>query len=160
MKHKKMVAEEDNTCQSNVQWYSLGTHSSTFTVFSADISLGELNTLFIKLARVVHMNKRNLQNLDFAIGLRMAEEMCLDQSIGIKRRLIEDLDNQLKYQEKERGAKRVNALSREIGDPYLGTDEVENTLEQAQSRVEEMEPEVSSLKEIVEKLAEDRETFL
>ena len=32
------------------------------------------------------MNRRLLQKMDFVIGLRRAEEMCLDQSIGMKKK--------------------------------------------------------------------------
>ncbi len=62
------------------------------------------------------MNKSLLQKMDFVIGLRMPEEMCLDQRIGMKKRLIEDLESQLRHQERqERWARGMKDLSKEVG---------------------------------------------
>jgi len=125
-------------------------------VFSLNISLGALNTQFIKLARVVQMNRRLLQKMDFVIGLRRAEEMCLDQSIGMKKRLIEDLESQLRHKERqERWARGMKDLSKEVGDVYGVTDEVETTLEQTQNSLEDMQQGVDNLREMVEKLNEE-----
>src|SRR5258708_29107077 len=95
-----------------------------FTVFSLNISLGALNTQFIKLARVVQLNRRLLQKMDFVIGLRRAEEMYLDQSIGMKKkRLIEDLESQLRHKERqERWARGMKDLSKKLGYVYVDTD--------------------------------------
>src|SRR5258708_39747785 len=89
------------------------------------------------LARVVQMNRRLLQKMDM-IGLRRAEEMSLDQSIGMKKRLIEDLERQLRHKERqERWARGMKDLSKEVGDVYGVTDEVETTLEQTQNSLED-----------------------
>ena len=95
--------------------------------------------------------------MDFVIGLRRAEEMCLDQSIGMKKkRLIEDLESQLRHKERqERWARGMKDLSKEVGDVYGVTDEVETTLEQTQNSLEDMQQGVDNLREMVEKLNEE-----
>src|SRR5258708_39555831 len=93
------------------------------------------------------MNRRLLQKMDFVIGLRRAEEMCLDQSIGMKKRLIEDLESQLRHKERqERWARGMKDLSKEVGDVYGVTDEVETTLEQTQNSLEDMQQGVDNIR--------------
>ena len=59
----------------------------------------------------------------FVIGLRRAEEMCLDQSIGMKKRLIEDLESQLRHKERQerwaRGMTLTVLFSRQTCRKYL-----------------------------------------
>ena len=73
-----------------------------------------------------------------------------------KKRLIEDLESQLRHKERqERWDRGMKDLSKEVGDVYGVTDEVEMTLEQAQNSLEDMQQGVDNLREMVEKLNEE-----
>lgn len=106
---------------------------------------------------MIQQNKKLLQNLDLVIGLRRAEALHLTCSISTKDRIIKDLEDQLKIQERlEKQANNdMNSLSQEVGAITDWTMKVEYSLHDQEHTVEAMQEEVDTLTAMVEELTQN-----
>ena len=81
--------------------------------------------------------------------------MCLDQSIGMKKKADRGFGEPIEAQREAREMGQGYERPLKVGDVYGVTHEVGTTLEQAQNSLEDMQQGVDNLREMVEKLNEE-----